>query len=202
MSWYKTYYNQKFGFIGTYLISDSPVKLLSREERVWSGNSTLWLALGLSSLVAIFITQANIIYNIIPPSQASMNVVFLVTLLISWGVSIARVVSLQTVGFIFEIKHITIEHVYSIILNTLFTGLLLFPIIISISFTQVFNPKTLVIIGFSIIGALFLYRIARLTIKAFSQKNYSRFYIILYICTLEILPVLVLFKTLVLMKLR
>ena len=74
-----------------------------------------------------------------------------------------------------------------------FSALFLFVIIILMSYTALLPAKASISSGVLVIGLLYLIRILRLLIF-FINRNISIIYFILYLCALEILPVLVSLK--------
>ena len=85
---------------------------------------------------------------------------------------------------IFNEYIVTVYHSYRIMASALFV------ISILLSYTNIFPPEFLIITGFFIIGILYLIRIIRL-LFIFMKRNISLFSLILYLCALEILPVLI-----------
>ena len=75
-------------------------------------------------------------------------------------------------------------------------GALLYPIIILISYGNSLNSLWIVSFGVFIISVSFLYRIVRVFFLGVKQTNSQVFHIILYICGLEILPILVITRLL------
>ena len=75
-------------------------------------------------------------------------------------------------------------------------GALLYPIIILISYGYSLNSLWIVSFGVFIISVSFLYRIVRVFFLGVKQTNSQVFHIILYICGLEILPILVITRLL------
>ncbi len=75
-------------------------------------------------------------------------------------------------------------------------GILLFPIIILITYGYSLNSLWVLSFGAFIISAAFLYRITRVFFLGVKQTNSQVFHIILYICGLEILPILVIARLL------
>lgn len=87
------------------------------------------------------------------------------------------------------------ECVFSVYLYNRAIGTCIFPVVIALAFMSenVLQPKTLLIIGYIIIGIIYILRLYREF--QISQKNQVSFiYIFLYFCTLEILPLMVLTK--------
>ena len=82
------------------------------------------------------------------------------------------------------------EYITGIYQTYRFCALLLFIIIIMMLYTVLFPVKVYFIAGIVVIGIMYLIRTIRLLI-IFLNKKISIFYLILYLCALEILPVLV-----------
>ncbi|HEX2920425.1 MAG TPA: DUF4271 domain-containing protein [Bacteroidales bacterium] len=79
----------------------------------------------------------------------------------------------------------------SVICQTYHIGaLLLFILTIFIAYITIIPVKALIISGFVILGLMYVLRVLRLLI-IFMNRNISFFYLILYLCALEILPVAV-----------
>ncbi len=74
-----------------------------------------------------------------------------------------------------------------------FLALILFVLVIFISYTSFLPSKTLFHLGFFSLAALYLIRIIRLFL-IFIKRNISILYLILYLCALEFLPVLIALK--------
>jgi Domain of unknown function (DUF4271) len=74
-----------------------------------------------------------------------------------------------------------------------FGALFLFAVIILMSYTLILPVRDYIISGIIIVGLMYLIRVLRLLI-IFLNRNISIFYLILYLCALEILPVLIVVK--------
>jgi Domain of unknown function (DUF4271) len=74
-----------------------------------------------------------------------------------------------------------------------FGALFLFVIIILMSYTIILPVGDFIISGIIIVGLMYMIRVIRLII-IFLNRNISIFYLILYLCALEILPVLIVIK--------
>ena len=66
----------------------------------------------------------------------------------------------------------------------------LFIIIVLISFTSLLPPYAFFSAGLAVIGLIYVFRVVRLFL-IFMRRNISIFYMILYLCSLEILPFLI-----------
>jgi hypothetical protein len=85
------------------------------------------------------------------------------------------------------------EYIVTVFQSYRFLGIILFLIIVLLSYTNLFPLKSLFIPGFITSALVYLMRIIRLFL-IFMKHNISILYLILYLCALEFLPVLVLIK--------
>ena len=88
------------------------------------------------------------------------------------------------------------EYFHTISLFTKSMGLFLIPVTITIAYVNTSLTSGFVYAGFFLIFIIYLLRIFRL-FGLFISKNVSVFYCILYLCALEILPILILIRLVV-----
>jgi hypothetical protein len=98
------------------------------------------------------------------------------------------------VGWIFDLVDLAKENVFYNQLNSIVLGLFLFPVLLLSHYQDIVSE--LVFVGFCsgllLVGSLM--RSRRLILLSFSRFGVALYYNILYICTLEILPLVVLIK--------
>jgi len=87
-------------------------------------------------------------------------------------------------------KEVFMEYLLGVYQSYRFSALILFVIIILMSYTELFPARVFFISGIIVLGIIYLIRVIRLMI-IFLNRNISIFYLILYLCALEILPVLI-----------
>jgi hypothetical protein len=126
---------------------------------------------------------------------SGFNQFLIFMLLISLTYSLKFII-LKFIGFIFQIdKPITI-YIFNIFLINNVLGILFIPLLIGACFlphsyaTLTFNIAILALV------LAFIYRIIRGVMIGVSYPNFSIYYLFLYICTLEIAPMLLLLKIL------
>ena len=103
----------------------------------------------------------------------------------------------RIVAIIFDREPYAQECSFNIYLINRVLGICLFPINIALAFIKptVISSETLLIIGYIIIGFFYIFKIFR-EFQISRKNRVSLFYIFLYFCTLEILPILLLIKVL------
>lgn len=85
------------------------------------------------------------------------------------------------------------EYIITVYLSYRYGAVMLFIISVLILYTGILETNKLFIAGLAITAAVYIIRVVRLFL-IFIRKNISVFYLILYLCALEFLPVAVLMK--------
>ncbi len=108
---------------------------------------------------------------------------------------IFRIIIMRTIGNIFERKELFKGFLYHFFIYNKVIGLIIIPFLIAIPYTHGLLQEWLVYTGVSIIIIIYVFRLFRAAVYVF--KNVVLFfYLILYLCSLEILPLLVVIKVL------
>lgn len=144
------------------------------------------------SIIALFVSLYAIFNNLVP-SGATVITVWLG----SFGIIIAAVTIRHAlcliIGNISDANEVFREYLVGIYQSYRYGSLILFIVIVLLSYTTFLSVNAYFICGLFTLVILYLIRVIRLFI-IFINRNISIFYLILYLCALEILPVVVLFK--------
>jgi hypothetical protein len=98
-------------------------------------------------------------------------------------------------GFIFEHEDETSEYLFNVRNSIRIMGLSVLPFVALIAWTPYILPVYLFTGGFMLLAILYLLLLWRGVI-IFLKKHFSVFYLFLYLCTLEIIPLLIAVKLL------
>lgn len=104
-----------------------------------------------------------------------------------------KILAYKIVGHIFETKNLIRDYLFGASTMSKAYGILLLPIIVFIPFVDENIQSLLVKTGLGIFILLYLMQIAR-GVRIILSNTFSVYYIILYLCGLEILPLTILFK--------
>jgi hypothetical protein len=118
---------------------------------------------------------------------------YLQILLIVFLVFVLKLIVMEAAGSLSVKNDLLREYRANTLLFTILTGILLTPLCIGTSLTIGENEDWIWIIGIAIYLFFYLIRLWRGAISAL-QQGVRFYYIILYLCTLEILPLAVLIK--------
>ena len=109
---------------------------------------------------------------------------------------VAKIVIIRFVSFIFSLEKIVREYVavlYLVYFNSMF---FLMPFLLTVVFVPVKYFQLISIIYIILIVILFSYRFLRTAFHLFANFKFSIFYLILYLCSLELAPILILVRAL------
>lgn len=104
-----------------------------------------------------------------------------------------RFSKLRLLAYVFKVQAVTKEYLYNVSLYNKFYGLLLFPIIIAFSYMLQVPREYIIYLAAVLFLLIYILQVIRIFFIIL-RKRLSLSYMILYLCTLEILPTLLLIK--------
>jgi hypothetical protein len=121
--------------------------------------------------------------------------VYLICLGIVIAYFMVKKVLYTLIGIMTESKREVREYLFSITVFNRVLGLFLLPVTAIIAFVPFYQPEYLLYTGLGIILIFYFLSLAR-GAKIFLRKHFSISYLILYLCTLEFLPLLLVYNIL------
>jgi hypothetical protein len=143
-------------------------------------------------ILGLFSYSAASYQNIIPSAIGGIIFWIITVIIIIIAVTLRHLVCLVT-GVVSGEREVFTEYLLSIYQFYRFSALFTFVVTILMSYTTIFPVKLCFMAGVIVLATLYLIRVIRLFI-IFINKNISLFYLILYLCALEILPVVISIK--------
>jgi len=104
-----------------------------------------------------------------------------------FGIYLLKRITLRGISLLSAGDFSLTEYEYSVFLTNRMLGLVLFPLGLCIAYFPVYQAKTLILVGGISIATSISYRLFRSFLTAV-ESGVTPFYILFYICTLEILP--------------
>jgi len=152
------------------------------------------ILLGLLSLISIstFLLFAEIHFNVIFLNLKA-GLLWLINLLFISIAIILRYIVNHIVGSVTRTRDLFKEYFFNISRSYKLLGIILLILNFFVSYLVSIPDKYIIFFSFSVISVLLLFRIIRL-VYIFLIRRFSLFYLILYLCALEILPALIFIK--------
>jgi len=189
-AWIQTYYSKRFSQIFRAAAQPHFVNQLEREGNLFSERISLGLGFIYYAVFSIFIFQLLSFFNKVPGGMTS----FMLTAIIFGSLFAFQMLKSAIVyssGIIFETRESARFHQLNILIFNHITGVVLFPFsIIALYWENPFFLYAGAVTTFIII----FYGFFRSILSGLDNKNYNLFYLFMYLCTLEILPMLLLLK--------
>lgn len=171
----------------------SSVSLLYREEYALTSRVSILALLNFLVVTPLFLWQTLHRQAILTGGLAEYGIlVALLAILYMVKISTTRFI-----GYVVDKQELAIEYNYNVLLFNKTLGLLLFPITTLLAFTHAIPSSWLIFAGFGFWGIILVYRIIRGIIIGVLEPGVSVYYLFVYLCTLEILPFVVLLKVFV-----
>ncbi|OQX81450.1 MAG: hypothetical protein B6D61_00740 [Bacteroidetes bacterium 4484_249] len=191
IAWIQIYYRNRLKQIFKAFVGARYLNQLSRDGNIFRERIAIPL------LVIYFVSFSLLIYLIFTevlekslPDISELKLFSGIMLIIILLFFIKNVV-ITFIGNVFRNYLILSEYILTNFIFNLTIGLILIPVLI---FSVYMHSKEMVYTGLILWVLVFLYRIIRELFIGLSYQNFSLFYRILYLCTLEIVPLLVLTK--------
>jgi hypothetical protein len=142
--------------------------------------------------VSLFFYQTVSYYGLLPSQNVAS--LFFITAFIILSIYVIKLTVIKFAGFLFETQKEIREYTVSVFLFCNTVGLFMLPLVICLAFFKQVNPLIFIYSGFGLIILLFLTRLVRGLIIGLNSPRVSKFYLFLYLCTLEIVPLVILSK--------
>lgn len=192
LAWFYAFYPRRWKELFQQFFSAKSADDFFKEDSVTSTRINALLLFLFTISGSLFICQA-VMYSIGAPIYQLKFVAFLKVGLFVTMSYVVKIVLAQVVGIILNANRQISEYTFTVLLFNRALGILLFPICLLVAFNDLMRANNLIVVGVIIVSLLFFVRTLRISFLALKQ-GVSLFYIILYICTFEILPIVVLFR--------
>lgn len=194
LAYVRVVYQKRLELLWNSLLRFQIVRQLMREELVFSHRASVFLVFIFFLNAGLLLYQIDRIYNwdFFNVQKGALYLIYVGIVIAIYG---GKALIINIFRLIFNDKNLLREYLYEVFLVNKALGLMLFPALLLLTFlNSEYSGITLFII-LGVIMLFFIYRTIRGLQIAFSY-NVSRLYIILYLCTLEILPLLLIYRVL------
>jgi len=191
LAWVRVFYRKRLKLIVMVFFNERNFGQLSREGNLFKERISIPLLIIYLISMSLFIYQLLIQFDFYPLLEYKSLKLFsliMISVLFYWAV---KYILTNFIGHVFKNYSVAYEYQLTNFIFTLVMGILLLPVVL----VAVYYPSPEVVyFGLIIIGLSFIYRIGRESLKGIFYTKFSVFYKLLYLCTLEILPIIVFIK--------
>lgn len=148
-----------------------------------------------------YFTFSLFLYQVVEVFQLELVNDNLLLFAVSFGVIIGyfffKKLTYYFVGLVFESVSETSEYLFNMDIFNRTLGIVLFPVVVLINYYPYKNPVFMVVAGIFIVAVFYAFLLQR-GILILLRKQFSIFYLFLYLCTLEFLPLFLIYNVVVL----
>ncbi len=101
---------------------------------------------------------------------------------------------LRVMGHLFNIQKAVKEYVTILYLSYFNLSLMFIPLVIAFSLSPLKYAPFFIVLSYVVLGTIFAFQLVRAGVNILSNNRFSKVYLFLYFCALEICPVLILIK--------
>lgn len=185
---YNNFYNIIYGFYNDRILAQ-----INKEDSLGTSWPYIFLYIIFTLSLGLFITiyRSYILYY--------GDLKFVYFLNISVGIAllfIIKIIFVRIVGILFDVERLVREYIVFLYLFYFNSVLILMPLLLMVTFMPSSYFNFIIILFIAVVTILFLYRFLKTLSTLIGNLRFSIFYLILYLCTLEIAPILILVKSL------
>ena len=195
LTWLKVFYRKNVMQIFEAFFSNIVANQIVRDENILVQRASVLLTIAFNLAAALLLYMLSEIYDWpIPYAAGSGFSKFIIfALLISFSYT-AKFIVLKLAGFLFRIEKAIATYIFNIFIINNVLGILLVLLVIGIAYLPASTTDYIVPAAAMLVCFAYIYRFLRGLVIGFSYNSYSNIYLFLYLCALEIAPLLIIIK--------
>jgi len=174
--------------------NDRMLLQINKEDTLYSSWPFVFLYVLFGFAVGLFIYLSNLYYFGDTGNKGLdtfLGISFFVMLLF-----ILKIIATRFLGFVFDLQRVVREYVSILYLSYFNAALVFLPIVLVLSFIPQDQMTWVIPTALVIVLCLFIFRFAKTANNLLINYRFPKFYLFMYLCCLEIAPVLILVKVL------
>ncbi|MFM2135278.1 MAG: hypothetical protein RL021_678 [Bacteroidota bacterium] len=190
----RIFYSRYFKQMAASLFNVGLANQIVRDENILVQRATVYMSIMFYLTAALFLYLLSEQLHWELPWIGSGFPRFLKFIVLVSGVYALKFLVLRFGGWLFGLERELTTYLFTIFIVNNIQGLLLFPIIVLIAFQSGGSADWMFRMSFFIIGIFYVFRLFRGVQIGLNVPGASLLYLFLYLCTLELAPMLVLFR--------
>lgn len=192
-TWLKIKNNKIIQQLFAAFFNNSVTNQIVRDENILVQKASVLLSLVFYFTTALLLYQVSVYFNWQYKIIGKGLVRFIIFVLFIASAYSFKMVFLKMMSAIFRIDKAISTYIFNIFLINNIIGILLIPLVLLAAFFPV-ESQFFIWTGIGMLLGSFLYRLFRGIVIWTSLARFSLYYLILYLCALEIAPLLIIFK--------
>ena len=196
-AWLRVFYNKFFSQMIQAFLNNNLANQIVRDENIFVQRASIYLSLVFNLIGALLLYLISVHFNWTLGGLGtgfSRFVFFLIIVSVTYAV---KFLLLKICGWLFEQEREMATYMFNIFLINNILGMALLPFICVFAYNENLAVSGLLIIPFTLLIISFGWRIFRGIQLGLSISSFSPLYLFLYLCTLEIAPLMVLIRVII-----
>jgi hypothetical protein len=193
--WIRLFYGKYFSTLASAVSSFQMSAKLFRERNVLVRRVSIVLDFIYFVMLSVFLYESVTHFNWIRSGMSQFNL-YMLFLNIIIIYSLVRIFLLRVTANLFMQRNLFSEYIHNTLVINKGTGIVLFPIVITARYFPYPLISLVLVLGISILILSVIWKSIR-AYQIIRRKNVVLFYLILYLCTLEFLPLLIGYKVII-----
>ncbi len=194
LTYLRVFYRKNFFQIIAACFNNNLTNQIVRDENLLMQRASVMLNVTFSFIAAAFMYLISVHYDWSMDGMGTGFIRFIFLTVIVSSVFTLKFLALRFCAYLFHLGREMSTYIFNIFIINNLLGLILIPFIALILFGNILSASTLIMIALGLIVIAYLYRIGRGILIATRYPGFSPVYLFLYLCALEIAPLLVLLK--------
>jgi hypothetical protein len=190
----KVFFSRRLGQILKAFISPTSINQLARDGNIF--NESISFILSAVFFISLSVLICEGIQHYLGPKflNTPNYILFGVVLLFLLFFYLIKKVLIKTIGFIFHTKRESRDYQLNTLIFNIIAGLFILPISFLLYYSPPNEANWLFLFSVVVLGLVVIYRLFRSFMIGISLSKFSVFYLLLYLCIVEILPILIILK--------
>jgi hypothetical protein len=193
-AWVRLFYYKVVKQLMAAFFSNNISNQLVRDENILVQRASILLSFVFYFTGSLFLYQVSEHYNWDYPFLGEGLLRLVVLLLIVAFTYSLKMVMVKGLGELFDMERPVATYLFNISLMNNMLGMVLFPLVVLAAYVVSADAGWVILTGIAMVIIMFIYRLVRAFMIWTSLKGVPFFYLILYFCTLEIAPVMIIIK--------
>lgn len=193
----RIFYSKYFSQMLMAFVNNNLTNQIVRDENILVQRASVYLSIVFNLIAALFLYLISVYYGWELGGIGMGFSRFLFFAIIVSSIYTLKFLILKISGWLFNLDREMATYIFNTFLINNILGIALLPFVCLMAYNQLLSNSWLIIICCVLAGIGFTYRLFRGVLVGLSTPSFSLLYLFLYLCTLEIAPLMILIRILV-----